>query len=71
MDTVIKGLQAYHDKKAQKKPSHAKVKTRPYTLMGLRAGIVLAFLLIGLISGALKSIDGLKTIMFVERLADS
>jgi hypothetical protein len=40
------------------KPNHEKKKTLPYTLNGFNAGIDLAFLVIGLTFGALKSIKG-------------
>jgi hypothetical protein len=36
------------------KPKHAKKKTRPYRSIGLKMGMVRAFLLAGLISGEAK-----------------
>lgn len=47
------------------KPNQEKKKTRPYTLMGLSIGIERAFLLIGLISGAVHSTFGLNPMMTV------
>jgi hypothetical protein len=48
----------YHERNAIKKPNHEKKKTLPYMLNGFKAGIDLAFLLIGLTSGALNRIKG-------------
>ena len=42
---------AYQDQKARKKPNHAKLKTRPYTLMTFNAGMERAFRLTGFTSG--------------------
>ena len=42
--------------KATKNPNQANVKTRPYTLIGLNAGIERAFLLTGLTTGALHKV---------------
>lgn len=50
----------YQDKKATKKPNHEKKKVRPYLLMGLRIGIDLAFLVMGLTSGASQRCDNLN-----------
>jgi hypothetical protein len=44
-------------------PHQEKKKTRPYTLNGFKPGIDLAFLLIGLTSGALKRTRGSKAII--------
>jgi len=49
-----------HDRNATKKPSHEKKNVRPYLLNGLRTGTDLAFLLMGLISGALQRWWGLN-----------
>ena len=46
------GGKAYHDQKATKKPNQEKKKTRPYWLNGFKAGMVRAFLLMGLTTGA-------------------
>lgn len=45
--------QIYHERKAIRKPIQEKKNVRPYLLMGFRTGIERAFLLIGLMSGAL------------------
>ena len=50
----------HHDKKAIMNPSHAKKKTRPYLLKGLRTGIDRAFPLTGLISGACQRVATLN-----------
>ena len=42
--------------KATKNPNQANVKTRPYTLIGFKAGIERAFLLTGLTTGALHKV---------------
>ena len=47
---------AYQDQKARKKPNHANVKTRPYTLMGFNPGMVRALRLMGLTCGAFHSV---------------
>jgi hypothetical protein len=49
---------AYQDQNAMKKPHHEKKNTLPYWLTGLRTGIDLAFLLMGLIVGAVQSTEG-------------
>jgi len=49
------GGKAYHDQNAIMKPNHEKKNTRPYMLNGLRAGILLAFLLTGFTRGAFHS----------------
>jgi hypothetical protein len=59
----VRGLRPYQDMKATMNPHQEKKKTRPYTLNGFKAGIDLAFLLIGLSSGALKRIRGSKAIL--------
>ena len=46
-----------------KKPMYEKKKTRPYLLMGLNTGIDFAFLLYGLISGAVQSMFTRKPIL--------
>jgi hypothetical protein len=50
----------YHDRKAIRKPNQEKKKVRPYLLMGLRMGMDRAFLLIGLVSGALHNWETAK-----------
>ena len=50
----------YHDQNAIIKPNQEKVKTRPYTLMGLKAGMERAFRLTGLTSGAFQRVAGLN-----------
>jgi hypothetical protein len=47
--------QIYHERKAIRKPNQEKKNVRPYLLMGFRTGIERAFLLMGLISGALHN----------------
>jgi hypothetical protein len=54
------GAYIYHDRKAIMKPSQEKKKVRPYLSTGLRTGIERAFLLIGLISGALHNWETAK-----------
>lgn len=49
----------YQAQKAIMKPNHEKKNTRPYMLRMLSAGIARAFLLIGLISGALYRSENL------------
>ena len=58
MVLVMRGDQAYHDRNAVINPTQENVKTLPYTLKGFNAGIDLAFLLIGLTSGALNRTSG-------------
>ncbi len=50
---LTRGGKAYQAQKAIMKPNHEKKKTLPYMLIGFRAGIDRAFLLMGLTSGAL------------------
>jgi len=45
--------QIYHERKAIRKPNQEKKNVRPYLLMGFKTGIERAFLLMGLIFGAL------------------
>lgn len=45
---------SYHDQKAIKKPHQEKKNTLPYLLIGLRIGMLRAFWLTGLRSGALQ-----------------
>lgn len=49
---------AYHDQNAMKKPHQEKKNTLPYWLMGFSTGIDLAFLLMGLMVGAVQSTEG-------------
>jgi hypothetical protein len=55
----------YHERNAIMKPNHEKKNTLPYMLIGLKAGIDLAFLDTGLTSGALKRIKGSKPIFAI------
>jgi hypothetical protein len=49
------GDYTHHDQNAMKNPRYEKKNTLPYLFTGLKIGIDFAFLLIGLISGALHS----------------
>jgi hypothetical protein len=53
-DTVV----SYQLQKAMKNPNHEKKNTLPYWLMGFSIGMDLAFLLMGLMTGAVQSTDG-------------
>jgi hypothetical protein len=49
---------SYQLQKAMKKPHHEKKNTLPYWLTGFSSGIDLAFLLMGLMTGAVQRTEG-------------
>jgi hypothetical protein len=57
-DTITTEMAAYHDQNAIKKPHQEKKNTLPYWLTGFSTGMDLAFLLMGLMVGAVQSTEG-------------
>lgn len=57
----------HHDQNAMKNPRYEKKNTLPYLFTGLKIGIDFAFLLIGLISGALHSCLSSNPIVWISK----